>query len=341
MCRILCIEGYVENNLGDDLMFKNIIENTNYDEYIVLGSENGITYPIKKKIKFISKEKFKRMIIKDFFLKFKSRNIDLAYVGGSLFMDRGNGKVARGKQRFSFLCRLVGIKTFVVGSNLGPIHNEKRYTKNILKFSKLVQNWSVRDKFSYDFLRNLGVKNVQMLPDIVFSTDIKDFKIKNDKKVCISIIRYEDASKRYDSKNSENYYKDIIEWANYFHQNEYSVKLLSFQNQADISISTELIKEIPFAEIVSYEGENILEEISTSEYIIATRFHSAILGALFGKKMVVYSYNSKTKNYLNSKNFEILKFGEKKDIKLFEKLEVKNSEIENSFEYSRKLMIGK
>lgn len=339
MSRILCIEGYVENNLGDDLMFKNIIENTNYDEYIILGSKNGITYPIKKndKIKFISKEKFKMNILKDIFLKFKPRHIDLAYVGGSLFMDRGNGKVARGKQRFSFFCWLAGIKTFVVGSNLGPVYNEKLYSKNILKFSKFVKNWSVRDQFSYDFLRKLGIKSVQMLPDIVFSTNIGDFEIKNDKKVCISVVNYKDASKRYDAENTENYYKDIIDWANYFKKNGYAIKLLSFQNQADIPILNKLIREIPFAEIVEYNGENILEEIASSEYIIATRFHSAILASLFNKKMVVYSYNNKTKNYLDSKNFKVLEFGKEKDINLFKKFEVKDSEIEASFEYSKRI----
>ena len=339
MSKTLCIEGYVENNLGDDLMFKNVIENTNYDEYIILGSKNGITYPIKKsnKMKFISKKQFKIMVLKDIFLKFKSKHIDLAYVGGSLFMDRGNGKVARGKQRFSFFCWLVGIKTFVVGSNLGPIYNEDLYSKNILKFSKLVKNWSVRDQFSYDFLRGLGIKNAKMLPDIVFGTNVSDFEIKNDKKICISVVDYKDASKRYDDKNSENYYKDIIDWANYFNENGYIINLLSFQNKADIPILNKLIEKIPFADIVEYNGENILKEIASSEYIIATRFHSAILGSLFDKKMVVYSYNNKTKNYLDSKNFKVLEFGEKKDINLFKKFEVKVSEIESTFEYAKRI----
>ena len=181
-------------------MFKSIIENSDYDEYIVLNDGGGITYPINKKIKFISKRSFKKQILKNVFFNFKANRIDLAYVGGSMFMDKGEGKVAREKRKFSLLCKLLGIKTFVVGSNLGPVYNESVYSKNILRFSKFVKNWSVRDKFSHDFLVNLGIKNVKLLPDIVFSTDISKFHTINDKKISISVVNYDRSSGKYDSK---------------------------------------------------------------------------------------------------------------------------------------------
>ncbi|WP_321330200.1 polysaccharide pyruvyl transferase family protein [uncultured Ilyobacter sp.] len=341
--KTLCIEGYFENNLGDDLMFKGIIENTGYDEYIILGDRDKITYPVKEKkiIKSMTRKEFetllKKRILKKLFFKSNLEKIDLAYVGGSLFMDRGEGKVARGKIRLSSLCKKAGVQTFVTGSNLGPIYNKEKYVKNILKFSKLVSNWTVRDEFSYEFLRKHNINNSNLFPDIVLSTNIDEFDIKNEKKVSISVVNYEESSKKYDSKNSDNYYKDIIYWADYFNTKGYCVKLLSFQNEMDMELLENLSEEIPYAQIVKYNGKNILDEIATSEYIIASRFHSAILGALFDKKMVAYSYNNKTKNYLNSKNFNVLEIGCEKDLNLFKKFKITKNEIKESLGHAKKI----
>lgn len=301
MTKRLIVAGYNNFNLGDDLMFASIINQTKYDEYFMYGPTIK-PYFVKKPVKFI---KNGRLEIARWKLK-----ADFALVGGSLFMGDNEVNLERFDWKTKLFRRnkLFGGRNFVIGANLGPYNNKKVYLKKIREVAEFVDFWQVRDSFSEDLLTENGIKNVEKIPDIVMSLDMSRYVKKADTKaVSISVTRVEkDGNHRVKQADFED---EIFAISNSFINEGYRVNLLSFEDSNDIAVAQSIKRRIDSdkLKIESYEGSNILERIAESELLISTRFHSMIVGALLSKKQIIYEYSEKTSNFANEYGFKVYK----------------------------------
>ena len=56
--------------------------------------------------------------------------------------------------------------------------------------------------------------------------------------------------------------------------------------------------------VIENNGKNVIEAISRADVVVATRFHAMVLGALFEKKQIIYSYNNKTTQFAKTYGFK-------------------------------------
>ena len=94
----------------------------------------------------------------------------------------------------------------------------------------------------------------------------------------------------------------------YFSSNEIKVVLTSFcEREGDGIGIRELLNRVASSYVTTcyYDGDmdKILSLFANSSFVIASRFHSFILGILFGKPVFPIAYNCKTENYLYDLNF--------------------------------------
>ena len=150
------------------------------------------------------------------------------------------------------------------------------------------------------------------------NTYIKPKKIKNKpfyllgakNQVAISVIKpsYREKLKGYDSI----YYNKVKDIALEYINNGIKVVFISFcKSEGDEDAIENIIGRIPDkckdkVEKYHYRGNigNIMDLLSESKYIVATRFHAMILGWVFNKYVLPIVYSSKMTNVMNDVGFE-------------------------------------
>jgi len=290
MTRQICLIGYFEKNLGDDLLFKAFIENTSFSEYIIprnktigVSIEKDVRTPtlLERKIGFFNPR-------------------DIALIGGSLFIEteekplfdlkkRLIKKLAKNKKR--------GCKNYIIGCNLGPIFFEESYKETIKYISKLIEFWTVRDDFSYQLLKELAHCRVIKAPDLVHSLEFKvpELEKKSKKMAVISIVDFEYQTSFTQQKNSAEYYASLLAWHSFFESEGYQVVYASFEDSVDVPA---FHKYIGKGEIALNQGDEISSLISNSDIVLCSRFHALILAASMGKSVIPFAYSNKMKCYL-------------------------------------------
>jgi colanic acid/amylovoran biosynthesis protein len=89
----------------------------------------------------------------------------------------------------------------------------------------------------------------------------------------------------------------------------YNITILGMcERENDLVIAQEIVNELYDARIkvLSYPSDcinTIVSEIARSEYLISTRFHSFVLGVIFGCKVLPISYNYKIANTIKDIGF--------------------------------------
>lgn len=301
MSRKLIIAGYNNFNLGDDLMFASIINRTSYDDYFLYGPEVKPHF-VEKDVNFIKNGRLE-------VLRWKM-GAHFALVGGSLFMGDNEINLRRFDWKIQLFKRnkLLGGKNFVMGANLGPFKDKKKYLSKLREVTNLVDYWHVRDQFSLELLDEINVKNKKIIPDLVMSMDLTPYQVKKTAKiVAISVTRVEkDGNQRVRQVDFED---EICELCKNFIKAGYNISLLSFEDSNDISIALSIKNRINSEKvsIEPYQGKNIIMKIAESEFLVSTRFHCMIIGALLSKKQVIYEYSEKTSNFAKRYGFEVFK----------------------------------
>lgn len=306
------VKGYFEKNLGDDLFFKILINryrNTKFyiytkNDYSNIGKNLINKYSIinaieNKMIQKFSKNNYCLPIEK----KIAKSTEFIIQIGGSLFMERSG---INWKENSDFLYKKIKKKYFILGSNFGPYITEeyKEYFRSIFLNAVDV---CFREKKSYEIFEKNS--NIRVASDIVFSLDIANVKIKENKKVIISVINCE---KKGLEKNKKKYEEKIIELMKFFIGKGYKITLMSFcskegdeeeiesiLNKCDI----ELIKNI---ETYYYRGkiDEALNILADSQIIVGSRFHANIKGLVLNKTIIPIAYSKKTTNVLKDLNFK-------------------------------------
>lgn len=309
------VYAYTAFNLGDDLFIKILTDRYQDTKFILYAprqyknsfkyNKNIIIFPndyfIIKVFDFICR----KTIGYSLFRKLISLNCDVAvYIGGSLFIERKNWKrVLKDVKNM----KLRNKPFFLLGANFGPfrdINFYNEYKKVFMDFTDIC----FREVYSYDLFNDL--KNVRKADDIIFQleTNIVKKSNNNTNNIVISVIK---PSIKYNKNYDGIYYKKIRDIAMYFIQKGYNVTLMSFckyeGDQEAVNTIVNLIPKKYLSNVFKFFYETNIEEalkvISNSNFVLATRFHSMILGWLYNKPVFPIVYSEKMSNIINDVDF--------------------------------------
>jgi colanic acid/amylovoran biosynthesis protein len=310
------IYAYTNFNLGDDLFIKLLCNRYPKSQFVLYAPKeykmvfkeisNLCVIPnntiFKKGINLILRL---LRIKKNFFRNLVAKKCDaMVYIGGSLFMQDDNWIESYLDKKNM---KLKNKPFFLLGANFGPFKDYEFY----LKYKSLFKNYTdicFRDKYSYNLFKDLP--NVRMADDIIFQLKIRSLEIKEEKEyIVISVIK--PSLRKHLANYDEIYYKKIKDITIYFNAKGYRVILMSFcENEGDKEAVKEIIKLIPkenlkmvSAHYYKYDIEETLNIIVNCNFVVATRFHSMILGWLFEKTVFPIVYSEKMTNVMKDVGF--------------------------------------
>lgn len=333
------INAYTKLNLGDDLFIKILCERYPQTRFYLYAPKeykrlfkkvrNLTIFPnnifIVRAINYL----LRTLKINDmFFRSFLGDKCDAAvYIGGSLFMQNKNWKsqVRNLKQ-----IKLKRKPFYLLGANFGPYTDDEFYEIHNNIFREYT-DICFRDSYSYKLFQKLP--NVRMADDIIFQLNYKiprrDAKIK---RIAISVIK--PSLRPHLSQLDNIYYEKLKDIIIYFCEKGYHIDLMSFcEGEGDGQAIAEIKKILPekYLNMVrdhyyKYNIEESINTIANSDFVIATRFHSMVLGWLFNKPVFPIVYSKKMTNVMNDVGFK----GSYTELNSFE--HVKAEEIYNSIE---------
>ena len=314
---------YSGRNLGDDLFVKLFAEHYSDRKIYLIG--NPLFKP--KNIKNIRTPFVAYIITLLMFVCTRTKNkaikavttkiVDNIYaylskrhcfvkIGGSIFMDTMIDNID-----FSVddKCKRVILKErflnedgfgFIIGVNLGPSIDPNYFERIKIELNKYM-HVTLRDYSSYNQVKD--VKHVSYAPDIVFMMNDDKDASKEENSIVLSLVN----SNRF-TKNNE-YYNVLTKVIQYYQSKDYKINIISFcDREADGIAVNHLINNISNKNVFTYtyNGQNI-DEIcglfANSKGVIASRFHSMVLGMIYNKPVYPIVYNCKMGNYLLDVNY--------------------------------------
>lgn len=302
--------GFFGHNVGDDaffdMLFKRYPDTVFYIMHDPSYAEFFSRYP---NVRFYDATRPDIIKINAFGEKFNQSNLfeklllkicdGVVHIGGSIYQQIGNWQLdfdIRQKRK------LRGKKFFAVSNNFGP------YTDNSYRdmWAGEFKKWTdicFRDRYSYNLFSDIPI--VRYAPDLLFRFPIE--KKESEKKVSVSVIDTLAPSRTIEKSTAEAYENKIVELIKRFSSDGYAVSLLSFCAFAgDNAAADRILAALP--EEVSSNIKNVVyrnnlneitNEIETSEYVVATRFHAMILGYIAGKKVLPICYSEKMSNVIS------------------------------------------
>jgi len=302
------LRGFFSENLGDDLFIHILAERyPNVNFVLISNSEYAVSYSDEKNVEVIKQNMFDRVIqkirknvlnISDIYDQIENDCDASVLIGGSLFQEISGDDGAI--KRLETFPGKYSKKTYVLGANFGPFHSQD-YLDATMDYLKSANDVCFRDRYSFNFFKELS--NVRYARDIVFNIDtIIPKKECEDKYVVISVIDFR--TRRDLSVFADDYVKFIRKEIGFYHALGYSVHIVSFcKAEGDESAISEILEGCRGKnEIIEYNGLNwkeIVSDISGADLIIATRFHSMILGFVYQIPTIPVIYNKKCLNILD------------------------------------------
>lgn len=302
--------GFFGHNVGDDaffdMLFKRYPDTMFYIMHDPSYAEFFSRYP---NVRFYDATRPDIIKINAFGEKFNQSNLfeklllkicdGVVHIGGSIYQQIGNWQLdfdIRQKRK------LRGKKFFAVSNNFGP------YTDNSYRdmWAGEFKKWTdicFRDRYSYNLFSDIPI--VRYAPDLLFRFPIE--KKESEKKVSVSVIDTLAPFRTIEKSTAEAYENKIVELIKRFSSDGYAVSLLIFCAFAgDNAAADRILAALP--EEVSSNIKNVVysnnlneitNEIETSEYVVATRFHAMILGYIAGKKVLPICYSEKMSNVIS------------------------------------------
>ncbi len=196
--------------------------------------------------------------------------------------------------------------SFVINSNFGPFTHQKFVDVHRTAFS-YCKSVSFRDTYSYSLFSDL--KNVFHAPDVVFAGKYGIEPSNNLNNIIVSVI---DLSRKENIKQyAQEYEAKIAEICIRFASLGNTVTLMSFCKFEGDENAIDKIKALLPSDAMKNIDEyrycgNIneaLKLIADSRFVVATRFHSMILGWYFNKNIFPVIYGEKMEHYLDDVKF--------------------------------------
>jgi colanic acid/amylovoran biosynthesis protein len=310
----IMVYAYTQYNLGDDLFIKLLFDRYPNSKFVLYAP--GKYKEIFKRNNNVSFYSYDSLIIRginflfrkfnshDFFRKFLANNCDASVqIGGSLFMQSENWEQSLKDTKYM---RKKNRPFFLLGANFGPFKDIEYFNTYQEVFRKYT-DICFRENYSYNLFKDLP--NVRMADDIIFQLDTKNIQVKEEENIVISVIK---PSLRKDLlKYDDVYFSKVSNIAIEFIENGYCVTLMSFcELEGDQEAIDEIVNLIPnkLLDKVNkfyYTGniDESLNVIAESKLVIATRFHSMILGWLFKKPVFPIVYSKKMENVMKDVGF--------------------------------------
>jgi polysaccharide pyruvyl transferase WcaK-like protein len=244
--------------------------------------------------------------------------------------------------RWSLLAKICRCKLIFLSVGGGPIYGA-RSKFFIKKALSLADYRSYRDYTTLEHLRDVGLKvdDDKIYPDLVFSlpNTIVPVDVNTARRpvVGIGIMSY---SGRYSVTNPTsatyiNYLQCLLSLVKELLLRGYDIKLL-IGDAVDIAAKQEfkelLAKQIPEYRIASVadvsvnSAQELLLEIGTTDFVVATRFHNVIMALLCNKPVISISFHHKCASLMRSVGMsdyclDIHELSDWELIKKFEELE--------------------
>lgn len=310
------IYAYTEFNLGDDLFIKLLCErypNTQFilyapKNYEILFKEilNLKVYPNDTLFVRAVNKIFRLFNIKRNFIRFKiaKKCNAMVYIGGSLFMQGENWKERYLDKEEMYI---ENKPFYLLGANFGPYKDNEFYLIYKEMFSKFT-DISFRDRQSYELFNELP--NVRIADDIIFQLKVQPRITDQTNNVVISVIK--PSFRKNLSSYDDVYYRKIKDIIVLLNLKGYRVTLMSFcEKQGDQEAVERIIELLPFNNkkmvnhyYYKYDIDETINIIANSRFVIATRFHSMILGWVLNKPVFPIAYSSKMTNVMNDIGFK-------------------------------------
>ncbi|MFS0614938.1 polysaccharide pyruvyl transferase family protein [Lederbergia ruris] len=310
------IYAYANFNLGDDLFIKVLCErypNTKF--YIYAPKQYKVLFKGMDNLSIVSSDTIFSRGINYIFRKLEYDNViplliskycdAVINIGGSIFIQNKNWRKNLKTRR---MLRNGNKPFFLLGANFGPFTDEEFYTNYRKEISEYT-DVCFRDEYSYGLFKDLG--NVRLADDIIFQLKKQELnKTDNANSILISVI--EPSFRKNLEGYDEVYYNKLKDISLYFIKRGYKVLLMSFcKNEGDERAVKKIMDLIPkdkLSMVTKHEyRENIddaLNAITNTTAVIATRFHSMILGWVFNKPVFPITYSGKMKNVIKDVGFK-------------------------------------
>ncbi|HJC99921.1 MAG TPA: polysaccharide pyruvyl transferase family protein [Candidatus Dwaynia gallinarum] len=313
MRKNIIVNGYWNNNLGDDLFMKILAEKfPNYNFIIVMNTSLNNPFKEIKNIKYVFQHeslytkiadritnKFNIVLpntVRSLFLKQRKKSSVFIDLGGSIFIlpKFGMGSL--------YYFRKLVEKSFkyyvVMGSNFGPYYHKYQ----LKKYQHLLLNaYSVtfRDRNSVSLISSKQRENnIHYCPDLVFTLNVDKYKLDSEYTL-ISVKSFSD------NDVNKKYNDFIIHFIKKNIKKRKKMVLMSFcENEGDYDNAQCIYNKLndfdkKYVQIYNHQNiEDSLKIIANADKIIATRYHAMILAWIFKKPVFVISYSEKIENVI-------------------------------------------
>lgn len=306
---------YDRQNLGDDLFVHTITKRYPYVKFYMWSDlKNRENFRCLPNLKVLQKEGGMARLLEHIRPSLAARYRNwmenrckaVIYIGGSIFMEYENW--SQGENWWEYTAE--NRPFYVLGANFGPYHTEAYRQKMGQLYGKM-QDVCFRDQYSYDLFRD--VKTVRRAPDILFSYPMPQVKVA-EKQIFVSVINCADRDGSYSlSVYDESYVRNMAKLLTKYRSEGYRLMLSSFCAHEGDEEGIQKILKVMGAEnasdiqMLNYNGTNadeLTRAIAQSEFVIATRFHAAILAIAAGRPVLPVIYSDKTLHVLQDLDFE-------------------------------------
>lgn len=307
--RRVFIHAYVAGNLGDDLLIRILCERYPKTRFLLWAdSSYRVRFAELKNLRVFSPTDKLASVVNGILKRTKKNDNGMwrllvkssyatVHIGGSVFVQHLNDFSMAFE--LDHQLRKLSRRLYVVGANFGPYSDELYYQKYKILF-KTYDGICFRDHYSKNLFSEFD--NIRYAPDVVFNYNRKEAK-EVKKQVLFSVIYMESRDGKYSiSQFAERYYSFMASLAEVFIEKGYLVKFISFcRTEGDEKAIEEIIGRTNYeyrdalsAYFYDMDEKECINQFYESEMIVATRFHSIILGWLANKKVLPIVYNVKT-----------------------------------------------
>lgn len=306
---------YDKQNLGDDLFVHTIAKRyPNVQFYIWSNVENKTTFQMLPNVKVIDHDSqlvhflhwLRPSLVSRYRAWLENRCEAVVYIGGSLFIEYESWEMLLTWWEYEAKNR----PFYILGANFGPYRTEA-YREKLAEIFAYNQDVCFRDRYSEE--KFAQVPTVRYAPDILFGLEMPQRKCF-EKRVFFSVIdcAAKDEGLNHFSKYEEDYLHYLCQMIQQAHDRGYQTVLASFcKAEGDEQAIDKILRRLPDTALqiktVRYTGTNadvLLQEISDSDFVVASRFHGAILGFDAGKPVLPVVYSDKTIHVLEDAGFQ-------------------------------------
>lgn len=316
--RLVKLTAYLQHNAGDDMMVEQLLnrypnclfygcvphqkkstfmEESNYfDENDVY--KNKVLGRLNHLINLLTFNKFKDLLYKFVFNLIEKQCKHAITIGGSIYRPTNYETIEERINRENKK-RAANGSLYVVSANFGP-YDTREFFEAFYSYFKKCSGVVFRDSRSHNLFKD--IPQVTWAPDIVLN--IPDRIIKINSNVVISVLGLKHHPHLIKYKTT--YIKFIVDVCKHIFSLGLNPVLTSFcELEGDMELIDEILTYFNNYDkgkitVYSYNGNTceLIELFSNAKFIIATRFHSMILGIRFSKPLFTIVYELKALNVL-------------------------------------------